>query len=74
MSIFSRARIFFLCALCAFVVSLLFVSCSQNEYKLEGPKPEAPKNARKAAPVRKEAGAGMNAMPAAPPQPAEPGK
>lgn len=54
--------------------ALICMSCSQNEYKLEGPKPEAPKNARKAKAVQKEAGAGMNALPATPPQSSEPAK
>jgi len=63
----------FLGALCVLVVCGL-LSCSRNEYTITGPKPEAPKNARKAEPVKKEAGAGMNPMPPAAPQAAEPSK
>jgi hypothetical protein len=57
---------------CAVGSMLFCISCSQNEYKLKGPKPEAPKNARKAQAVQKDAGAGMNALPATPPQSGEP--
>jgi hypothetical protein len=70
----SRRRRGFTGLILVAAAALLCLSCSQNEYKMEGPKPEAPKNARKAQPIQKEAGSGMNPMPPAPPQPAEPSK
>lgn len=60
----------FLCVLCAFVASLLFVSCSQNSFGPEKPAPQAPKDARVAQPVQKDAGGGAAMAPAPEPQPA----